>query len=89
MGSDLSLLPSAGAVKCQASKQTVQKAAAAVTSLPALLAANPAFALVGAVLLLLGFFGWRRWDWAMQQLSQLICLLGQHSSVTSGVQNCV
>lgn len=40
---------SAGAVKCQASKQTVQKAAAAVTSLPALLAANPAFALVGAV----------------------------------------
>jgi len=35
-----------GAVKCQASKQAVQKAAAAATSLPALLAANPAFALV-------------------------------------------
>lgn len=35
-----------GAVKCQASKQTMQKAAAAVASLPALLAANPAFALV-------------------------------------------
>jgi hypothetical protein len=43
---DLDLLSNAGAVKCQASKQTVQKAAAAVTSLPALLAANPAFALV-------------------------------------------
>jgi hypothetical protein len=42
-----SFLLFAGAVKCQASKQSVQKAAAAVTSLPALLAANPAFALVG------------------------------------------
>lgn len=36
-------------MKCQASKQTVQKAAAAVTSLPALLAANPAFALVSVM----------------------------------------
>lgn len=44
------LLLIAGAVRCQVSKQTVQKAAAAVSSLPAMLAVSPAFALVSAAL---------------------------------------
>lgn len=47
-----------GAVKCQAQKtqQLAQKAAAAAASLPALLAASPAFALVSIAC---GCAGWR------------------------------
>lgn len=63
----------AGAVKCQASKQTAQKAAAAVTSLPALLAANPAFALVGGV----GHFGWSLGDPVVAAATAPVATVGQ------------
>lgn len=88
MGSDLSLLPFAGAVQCQASKQTVQKAAAAVTSLPALLAANPAFALVGALLLPLGLVGLETLRVGHAAHNSTVWW-GQHNSITSETLNTV
>lgn len=53
----MKLFAAAGAVKCQAQQgqQLAKKAAAAVASLPAMLAASPAFALVREVGIQWGF----------------------------------
>jgi hypothetical protein len=56
-GTNWHVFAAAGAVKCQAQQgqQLAKKAAAAAASLPALLAASPAFALVRATLCKWGF----------------------------------